>query len=183
MSSFGLDRVFAPRNLALVGGSPRPSSLGAKILRNLTDAGFADKIVVVNPKCRAVDGFDTYPNFTSLPLALDLIVVTAPASTIPDIIADAGRLGVSGAVLGHGEGSFGEAVKQTARTKGPDYRAELSRDHVPGVRPQCQLCRASTRQWSTGFDLAVRRDCRRNGRMGCSKEDRIFGDRLDRRSA
>jgi acetyltransferase len=120
MSTFGLDRVFAPHNLALVGGSPRPSSLGAKILRNLTAGGFAGKIVVVNPKRAAVDGFDTYPSLTSLPFVPDLIVVTAPAFTIPGIIAEAGQLGVAGAViissgLGHGEGSFGEAVGQTAR--------------------------------------------------------------------
>jgi acetyltransferase len=120
MSTFGLDRVFAPRNVALVGGSPRPSSLGAKILRNLDAGGFAGKIVVVNPKRAAVDGFDAYPSLTSLPFVPDLIVITAPAPAIPDIVAEAGRLGVAGAViissgLGHGEGSFGEAVKQTAR--------------------------------------------------------------------
>ena len=120
MSTFGLDRVFAPRNLALVGGSPRPSSLGAKILRNLVGGGFAGKIVVVNPKRRAVDGFETYPSLAALPFVPDLIVITAPASTIPDIITEAGRLGVAGAViissgLGHGRGSFGEAVQQSAR--------------------------------------------------------------------
>lgn len=120
MSTFGLDRVFTPRNLALVGGSPRPSSLGAKILRNLTDGGFAGKIAVVNPKRGTVDGFNTYPSLSSLPFVPDLVVITAPASAIPDIVAEAGRLGVAGAViissgLGHGEGSFGEAVRQTAR--------------------------------------------------------------------
>src|SRR5579871_5158478 len=120
MSTFGLDRVFAPRNLALVGGSPRPSSLGAKILRNLIDGSFAGKIAVVNPKRRAVDGFDTYPSLSSLPFVPDLIVVTAPALAIPDIVAEAGRRGVPGAViissgLGHGEGSLGEAVRVSAR--------------------------------------------------------------------
>jgi acetyltransferase len=120
MSTFGLDRVFTPRNLALVGGSPRASSLGAKVLRNLSAGGFAGKIVVVNPKRGAVDGFDTYPSLAALPCVPDLIVITAPAPTIPGIIAEAGRLGVAGAViissgLGHGEGSLGEAVGQTAR--------------------------------------------------------------------
>jgi acetyltransferase len=120
MSTFGLDRVFAPRSVALVGGSPRPSSLGAKILRNLSAGGFAGKIAVINPKHGAIDGFNTYPSFASLPFVPDLIVVTAPASTIPDIVAEAGRLGVSGAViissgLGHGDGSLFEAVCRTAR--------------------------------------------------------------------
>jgi acetyltransferase len=120
MSTFGLERVFSPRSLALVGGSSRPSSLGAKVLLNLSKAGFAGEIAVVNPKRNLVDGFNTYSSLSSLPFVPDLIVITAPAPAVPDIVAEAGRLGVAGAViissgLGHGEGSFGNAVSETAR--------------------------------------------------------------------
>jgi acetyltransferase len=120
MSTYGLDRVFAPRSLALVGGSSRPSSLGAKVAQNLAKGGFAGEIAVVNPKHDVVDGFNTYRSLASLPFVPDLIVVTAPAPAVPGIVEQAGRLGVAGAViissgLGYGEGSLGEAVKQTAR--------------------------------------------------------------------
>jgi acetyltransferase len=120
MSTFGLERVFAPRTLALVGGSTRPSSLGAKVAQNLAKGGFAGEVAVVNPNHNVVDGFNTSPSLSSLPSVPDLIVITAPAPAIPAIIEEAGLLGVAGAViissgLGHGEGSFGEAVRQTAR--------------------------------------------------------------------
>src|SRR5262249_9378972 len=120
MSSFGLERLFAPRSLALVGGSVRPSSLGAKVLHNLLSGGFAGEIAVVHPKYAAIDGKKTYPDLVSLPFVPDLIVITAPAPSIPGIVAEAGRLGVAGAViissgLGHGEGSPGEAVLCVAR--------------------------------------------------------------------
>jgi acetyltransferase len=120
MSTFGLERVFSPRSVALVGGSSRPSSLGAKVLLNLSKAGFAGEIAVVNPKRNLVDGFNTYSSLSSLPFVPDLIVITAPAPAVPDIVAEAGGLGVAGAViissgLGHGEGSFGNAVSETAR--------------------------------------------------------------------
>jgi acetyltransferase len=120
MSTFGLERVFSPRSVALVGGSSRPSSLGAKVLLNLSKAGFAGEIGVVNPKRNLVDGFNTYSSLSSLPFVPDLIVITAPAPAVPDIVAEAGGLGVAGAViiksgLGHGEGSFGNAVSETAR--------------------------------------------------------------------
>ena len=120
MSTYGLDRVFAPRSLALVGGSSRPSSLGAKVAQNLANGGFVGEIAVVNPKHDVVDGFNSYRSLASLPFVPDLIVITAPAPTVPAVVAEAGRLGVAGAViissgLGHGEGSFGETVKQTAR--------------------------------------------------------------------
>ncbi len=120
MSTFGLDRVFAPRSLALVGGSTRRSSLGAKVAQNLAKGGFGGQIAVVNPNHSVVDGFNTHPSLSSLPFVPDLIVITAPAPAVPEIIAEAGRLGVAGAViissgLGHGEGSLGEAVRKSAR--------------------------------------------------------------------
>jgi acetyltransferase len=120
MSTFGLERVFSPHSVALVGGSSRRSSLGAKVLLNLSKAGFAGEIAVVNPKRNLVDGFNTYSSLSSLPFVPDLIVITAPAPAVPDIVAEAGGLGVAGAViissgLGHGEGSFGNAVSETAR--------------------------------------------------------------------
>jgi len=121
MSSFGLDRVFAPRRIAIVGGSRRPSSIGALILQNIQTGGFAGRLAVVNPEYGKIDGVTTSPDLKSLPFIPDLIVVTAPAAAIPSIIKEAGERGVAGAVivssgLGHGSGSIAEAVAWTARS-------------------------------------------------------------------
>src|SRR6185312_10718792 len=123
MSTFRLEQLFAPRSVAVVGGSPRPSSLGAVVLRNLASGGFAGEIAVVNPNHASIGGRATFPNLASLPFVPDLVVVTAPASVIPDIIAQAARRGVAGAVilsagLGHGPGSMAEAIAQEARACG-----------------------------------------------------------------
>jgi acetyltransferase len=120
MSCFGLERLFQPKSVALIGGSARSSSLGAKVVQNLSGGGFAGDIVVVNPYHGVVDGFKTYPGLSSLPFVPDLIVITAPAPAVPDIVAEAGQLGVGGAViisagLGHGERSLAEAVTRIAR--------------------------------------------------------------------
>jgi len=120
MSTFGLERIFAPRRVAIVGGSSRRSSIGAIILRNMTSGGFAGEIAVVNPRYQEIDGRKTYPDLKALPFVPDLIVITAPAPAIPQIIAQAGERGVAGAVivssgLGHGAGSIAEAVEKTAR--------------------------------------------------------------------
>src|SRR6516225_2809040 len=141
MSTYGLERVFAPRTLALVGGSSRPSSLGAKILQNLLRGGFAGDIAVVNPKYGLIDGKNTYPDLASVPFVPDLIVITAPAPTVPGIVAEAGRLGVAGAViissgLGHGEGSPGEAVLKTAR----EQKVRIIGPNCLGIMfPRCGL--------------------------------------------
>jgi acetyltransferase len=120
MSCFGLERLFQPKSVALIGGGARSSSLGGKVVQNLSGGGFAGDIVVVNPYHGVVDGFKTYPGLSSLPFVPDLIVITAPAPAVPDIIAEAGQLGVGGAViisagLGHGERSLAEAVTRIAR--------------------------------------------------------------------
>src|SRR6516225_7681849 len=75
MSSFGLDRIFAPRRVAIVGASRRPTSIGALILKNIQNGGFAGEIAVVNPKYGAIDGVATSPDLKSLSFVPDLIVI------------------------------------------------------------------------------------------------------------
>jgi acetyltransferase len=123
MSIFGFDRVFAPKRVAVVGGSPRPRSIGAIVLKNLERGGFAGEIAVVNSHYDCLGGRSTCPSIKSLPFVPDLIVVTAPAPTIPNILSEAAEFGVGGAVvissgLGHGPGSIADAVSQTARAHG-----------------------------------------------------------------
>src|SRR5262245_21974896 len=120
MSTFGLDRVLAPRSVAVIGGSPRPSSLGVIVLQNIVNVGFAGEIAVVSPKHAPIGVRNTCPNLDAVPFVPDLVVITAPAPAIPGILDAAGKRGVGGAViissgLGHGAGSITERAAQTAR--------------------------------------------------------------------
>ena len=56
MSSYHLEQLFAPKSLVLVGGSPRPTSPGRAILRNLGASGFAGAVHLVNPHYEAIEG-------------------------------------------------------------------------------------------------------------------------------
>jgi acetyltransferase len=120
MSTYRLSSVLAPRSVALVGASPRPGSLGAAILNNIRSGGFAGEIGIVNPRYGEIAGMKTASDIDKLPFAPELIVVTAPAREIPDIIDAAGKRGAAGAVivsagLGHGPGSIAEATDRAAR--------------------------------------------------------------------
>jgi acetyltransferase len=120
MSSFGLERIFAPKRVVIVGGSRRASSIGALVLRNITDGGFRGEVAVVNPEYQAIDGKTAFRDLKSVPFVPDLIVVTAPAPVVPSIVDEAAGRGVPGAViissgLGHGEGSLADTVAKTAR--------------------------------------------------------------------
>ena len=115
MSTYRLSNLLAPRSVALVGASPRQGSLGAAILQNIRESGFAGAIGIVNPRYGEIAGMQAFSRIDEVPFAPELVVVTAPAREIPEIIDAAGMRGAAGAViisagLGHGPGSIAEAT-------------------------------------------------------------------------
>lgn len=123
MSTYRLSSLLSPRSVALVGASPRPGSVGSAVVRNLLAARFRGELGIVNPNYAEIGGVATARTLTELSFVPELMIVTAPARAVPDIIADAGKRGVAGAViisagLGHGAGSLAEAANQAARAHG-----------------------------------------------------------------
>ena len=49
MTIRNLDRLLAPRSVAVFGASPRVGSVGATVWRNLRGGGFSGALHVVNP--------------------------------------------------------------------------------------------------------------------------------------
>ena len=60
MTVRNLERLLAPRSVALVGASPQPASVGAILARNLLRGGFAGPIYLVNPHHKSIDGVACY---------------------------------------------------------------------------------------------------------------------------
>ncbi|MBB3019102.1 acetyltransferase [Microvirga lupini] len=123
MSTYRLDKLLAPRSIAVVGASPRPGSLGLTFLRNLIAGGFEGDIVSVNPHHVEIEGRACFPSLAELPEVPDLIVVAVPPERVPSVIEEAGRAGVSVAIvatagMGYGEGSLSEQVRLAARAHG-----------------------------------------------------------------
>ena len=123
MSTYRLDKLFRPASLALVGASPRALSLGRAVLKNLLTSGFSGPIHLVNPRHSIIEGVATVKSLTDISDAPDLIIITAPPAQVPGIIAEAGVKGCSVAIilsagLGHGPGSYSEAVALAARAHG-----------------------------------------------------------------
>lgn len=99
MSIRNLDRLLAPRSLALVGASPTPGTLGATVLGRLTAAGFSGTIHLVNPKYREIGGRSCVPSAAALPSPADLGVVVTPPETVPGVIDELGKAGARAAVV------------------------------------------------------------------------------------
>jgi acetyltransferase len=123
MSTYRLDRLFSPRSVAVVGASPRPTSPGHAVISNLKAAGFAGRIDLVNPHYSEIEGLRALPSYDQLSETPDLMVVAAPASAVPGIVAAAAAKGTPAAIiiaagLGHGRGSLAAACAQAARASG-----------------------------------------------------------------
>jgi len=120
MSIYRLNSLLEPKSVALIGASIRHGSVGQAIVRNIRASRFEGSFGVVNPRYPDICGIPTVRRLVDLPFVPELIIVTTPARTIPDIVAEAGGLGVAGAIvvsagLGHGAGSLAEAVDHAAR--------------------------------------------------------------------
>ncbi len=99
MSIRNLDCLFAPRSVAVIGASERPASVGATVLRNLSEGHFKGTIFPVNPKYRILAGCKTYARVGDLPAVPDLAVICTPPATIPGLIEDLGACGTRAAIV------------------------------------------------------------------------------------
>ena len=107
MTTRNLRYMFEPKSLALIGASDKAGAVGAVVMRNIINAGFAGEIFPVNPKYQTIEGIRAYPDIESLPVAPDLAVIITPPATVPGLIAQLGEKGTKAAVVitaGFGEG-------------------------------------------------------------------------------
>jgi acetyltransferase len=94
-----LDRLLAPRSVAVFGASARPGSVGATVWRNLRSGGFAGPIHGVNPNHARIDGEPMFARAADLPAAPDLAVVCTPPTAVPGLLAELGAIGTRAAVV------------------------------------------------------------------------------------
>ena len=115
MTIRNLDRVFAPRSVAVIGASGRDRAVGHLVLTNMIQAGFTGRLMPVNPRETEIEGLPCYPSVEALPESPDLAVIATPPDSVPDLIAALGRRGCAGAVVvtaGFGEGGAEEGMRR-----------------------------------------------------------------------
>lgn len=157
MSTFRLETLFAPRSVAVVGASPRQTSVGRMILRNLRAAGFEGPIHLINPGYSTIDGLACAARIADLPHAPDLVVITVPPLAVPQVVAAAGAAGCGSAIvitagLGRGPGSLAESVEREARR----YGMRLLGPNCLGMQiPPAKLDASFAARMSPKGDLAL----------------------------
>jgi acyl-CoA synthetase (NDP forming) len=111
-----LDRVLNPKNVCIVGASPKAGSFGDRVLANL--AGFEGNVYLVNSRYENIGDLRCYPSIASLPENPDCVAVVAPRDAVEEIVLEAARLRVGGVILyasGYAETQLPERIELQRR--------------------------------------------------------------------
>jgi acetyl coenzyme A synthetase (ADP forming)-like protein len=161
MSSRGLlAPFFAPRSVAVVGASPRVSSVGHAILRNLLYGrahgeagpkerarGFQGPIYAVNPRGGQILGEPVFESLTAIGADIDLVLCAIPPRAIPDLMDEAGALKIPAVVVisaGFSEiGAAGLALQDEMLARAKRHGIRLIGPNCLGVMRPSQRLNAS----------------------------------------
>ena len=158
MNGHFLDAVFSAQNIAVIGASDRPRSLGATVFANLRDSGFAGGLFPVNPRHEQVQGIKSWPDITSLEVAVDLAVIATPAKLVPDVLRECGQQGVRCAVVL----SAGFAELGSSGRKLEERMVEIAREHeLRLIGPNC----LGIMRPSRGINATFSRSCAKPGNL------------------
>ncbi|MDH4173359.1 MAG: acetate--CoA ligase family protein [Betaproteobacteria bacterium] len=128
-----LERLIAPRSIAVVGASPRAGSFGMRTLENL--AQYAGKVFPVNAKYEAIGAMRCYASLAALPHAPDCVVLVVPREAVESTLEEAAAAGAGAAIVyasGYGEMAREDAGRTQRRLAGIARAANM-----PMLGPNC----------------------------------------------
>jgi acyl-CoA synthetase (NDP forming) len=128
-----LERLIAPKSIAIVGASPRAGSFGLRTLENL--AHFRGAVWPVNAKYEKIGEHACYPSLAALPGRPDLVALVVPREGVEAALREAAAAGAGGVVVyasGYGEMERDEGAAEQRRL------AELVQSaRMPMLGPNC----------------------------------------------
>jgi len=93
-----LDTFFSPRSAALVGVTTG-FGFGAALPRFLVRYGALERLYLVNPNLREIEGHRVYPSVSELPSAVDLAVILVPAAVVPEVARECAGKGIKALIV------------------------------------------------------------------------------------
>ncbi len=127
-----LTSFFQPRSIALVGATERDGSVGRAIWDNLH--GFSGPVFPVNARRAEVCGAKAYPNIAALPEVPEMVIIVTPATTVPQLVEDAGMAGVKAVIVI--SAGFKETGPEGAKLEA-EVLAAAKRHGVRLIGPNC----------------------------------------------
>ncbi|HEX6809982.1 MAG TPA: acetate--CoA ligase family protein [Planctomycetota bacterium] len=95
----GLDGIFRPRSVAVVGASRRAGSIGRQVVSNLIAGGFRGPVYPVNLRAEVVLSVPAFRSVRAIPGPVDLAVLVVPPDAVLRTAVQCGEKGVKGLVV------------------------------------------------------------------------------------
>ncbi len=145
----GMDRVIAPRSLALIGASEDYTKFGGRILHHVIEHGYEGLIYPINPKRENVLGLTCYASVADLPEPADMALVAVPATALEATVRACGQAGIGACVIITAQlGEFsaeGAALEQRIVDIARNHNMRLIGPNCMGtIVPQADLALSST---------------------------------------
>jgi acetate---CoA ligase (ADP-forming) len=122
----GLDAVFRPMGIAVIGASRTAGTIGYEIVDNLVRHGYRGAVYPVNPHARSIHSMPAWPSVAAVPGDVDLAVIAVPKDGVAAEVEACGARGVGAVVVisagfrevGEAGGAREAAVLAAARRHG-----------------------------------------------------------------
>jgi len=95
----GLDAIFAPKAIAMVGASTTPGKVGYDIFANILKGGYKGTLYPVNPSANSILSVKAYPAISEIPDILDMSIIALPPGAALKAIEESIKKGVKGIVI------------------------------------------------------------------------------------
>ena len=130
----GLELLFNPRTIAIIGASDDLTRIGGLPIRFLRQHGYAGKIFPVNPKYKEIAGLTCFPTLTDIPEPVDLTLVGIPRQFVFDAFRQCADKKVPFVILfSAGYAEMGEAGKKEQE----ELRTLARQSGIRVVGPNC----------------------------------------------
>jgi acyl-CoA synthetase (NDP forming) len=130
-----LDVMFHPKSLAVVGAKRSIRKGIPRLFGRIAAFGFSGRLYPINPNAEEIEGYKAYPNLVSVPESVDLVIISVPASRVPDALRDCVASGSKNVHI------FTAGFKETGEEEGVKLQEEIEKIAREGalrvVGPNC----------------------------------------------
>ena len=143
MSAEALERMLAPRTIAVIGATPTEGKAGNALMHSL--ASFTGTVYPVHPNAREVLGRTAYNDVRGIPEAVDLVLLAVPAAIVPGAVAACAEASVGGVVIHAGgfaeSGTDGAALQRCTADAVAGTETRILGPNTSGfIVPALSLC-------------------------------------------
>lgn len=94
-----MEKLFAPKSVAVIGASEQRGSVGRALLENFINSDFRNRVFAVNPFHESILGLKAFKSVKDIPQEVELAVIAVPAKFVPQALKECAEKNVANAII------------------------------------------------------------------------------------